>query len=130
MAVTRPWVTPQEVREYSDYADVQERSDKKLEVDITRAEQVVISYTNNKFDDPELEEIPVNVKTAVILLAERFAHTAYKVTRKYASETFDDYSYTANDTEVSLAELGLSSLLDEYVIAEASGSVFMRLRKL
>lgn len=130
MAVTRPWVTPAEVRDYSDYADVRDRSDAKLAIDITRAEQVVISYTHNRFDDKDMEEIPPNVKTAVILLAERFAHMAFKVTREYKSETLDDYSYTANDEELTLAELGIGALLDDFVLSEASGSVFMRLRKL
>ena len=130
MAVNRPWVTPADVKAYSDYEDVQQRNDTKLAVDITRAEQVVISYTHNKFDNEELTEIPANVKTAVILLADRFAHTAFKVTRAYTSETFDDYSYTANNSEVSLNDMGLASLLDEYVLASANGSLFMRLRKL
>lgn len=130
MAVNRPWVTPQEVKAYSDYADVQQRADNKLRVDISRAEQVVISYTHNRFDDEALEAIPEGVKTAVILLAERFAHTSYKVSREYKSETLDDWSYTANDTEVSISDLGISALLDEYVLPEASGTLFMRLRKL
>lgn len=130
MAVTRPWVTPQEVREYSDYEDVQNRSDAKLRVDITRAEQAVISYTNNKFDDEDLTEIPPNVKTAVILLAENYAHSVYQVSRSYKSETLDDWSYTANDAQLSISDLGLESLLDEYKITAASGNVFMRLRKL
>lgn len=130
MAVNRPWVTPQEVKNYSDYVDVQQRADNKLRVDISRAEQVVISYTHNRFDDEALEAIPEGVKTAVILLAERYAHTSYKVSREYKSETLDDWSYTANDTEVSIADLGISALLDEYVLPEASGALFMRLRKL
>lgn len=130
MAVNRPWVTPQEVKDYSDYVDVQQRADNKLRVDISRAEQVVISYTHNRFDDEALEAIPEGVKTAVILLAERYAHTSYKVSREYKSETLDDWSYTANDTEVSIADLGISALLDEYVLPEASGALFMRLRKL
>ena len=130
MAVTRPWVTPQEVREYSDYEDVQSRSDAKLRVDITRAEQAVISYTNNRFDGEDLTEIPPNVKTAVILLAENYAHSVYRVSKAYKSETLDDWSYTANDAELSISDLGLESLLDEYKITAATGSVFMRLRKL
>ena len=130
MAVNRPWVTPADVKAYSDYEDVQQRNDTKLAVDITRAEQMVISYTHNRFDDEALEAIPEGVKTAVILLAERYAHTAYKTTRAYQSETFDDYSYTANDSEVSLADMGLAALLDDYVLSAANGSLFMRLRKL
>ena len=130
MAVERPWVTPEEVRAYTDYADVQERSDAKLAIDITRAEQAVIAYTGNKFDDAEMEVIPANVKTAVILLAESYAHKVYQATVTMKSESFDDYSYTANDTEISVGELGLEYLLDEYKISAAAGKLFMRLRKL
>ena len=48
MAV-RPWVTPQEVRDYTEIKSVQERNDTRIAVDISRAEQYVISYTNNAF---------------------------------------------------------------------------------
>lgn len=130
MAVTRPWVTPQEVRDYSDFEDVVNRSDMKLQVDITRAEQAVISYTNNRFDDESLEAIPPNVKTAVILLAENYAHSVHQASKSYKSETLDDWSYTVNDTQLSISDLGLESLLDEFKIAAATGNVFMRLRKL
>lgn len=43
MAV-RPWVTPQEVRDYTEIKSVQERNDTRIAVDISRAEQYVISY--------------------------------------------------------------------------------------
>ena len=48
MAV-RPWATPEEVRDYSDIKAVRERTDERIAVDISRAEQYVISYTNNDF---------------------------------------------------------------------------------
>ena len=48
----RPWVLPQEVRDYTDRPSVKERADAKLSVDISRAEQYVISYTHNRFEDP------------------------------------------------------------------------------
>ena len=67
----RPWVSPEEVREYSEMEAVQQRSDTRLAVDIARAEQYVVTYTHNKFED--YEEIPPPVKTAVILLAEAYA---------------------------------------------------------
>lgn len=43
----RPWVTPEEVKEYSEIPAVQQRSDTRLTVDIARAEQYVITYTHN-----------------------------------------------------------------------------------
>lgn len=56
----RPWVTPEEVREYSEIPAVQKRSDARLKVDIARAEQYVITYTHNTFKD--VEEVPQSVK--------------------------------------------------------------------
>ena len=126
---TRPWVTPEEVKAYTEIAVVQQRTDARLAVDIARAEQYVIKQTNNKFagDDP----IPPAVKTAVILLAEAYANNAVESSKKVKSETFDDYSYTASDsTLISISGLDLASLLDEFTIAAPKNGVIMRMRKL
>ncbi|MDD3029768.1 MAG: DUF3199 family protein [Alphaproteobacteria bacterium] len=128
--ITRPWVVPQEVRNYSDYADVGQRADVKLAFDIARAEQNVISVTNNKFNDEELTALPGPVRQAVILVAERYAHNAHLSSQKYKSETLDDWSYTVNEPANSLDDLGLGMLLDEYVLDAVDGDVTMRLRKL
>lgn len=124
----RPWVTPQEVKEYSEIAAVQKRSDARLIVDITRAEQYVITYTHNSFKDEE--EIPTPVKTAVLILAEAYAHNAIVAAKEVKSETFDDYSYTTEATQISVEALDLAALLDDYVIAEPRNGVTLRMRKL
>nr|DAL85223.1 MAG TPA: Head Tail Connector Protein [Caudoviricetes sp.] len=130
----RPWVTPTEVKEYTDYPAVKNRADTKLKADILRAEQHIISYTNNRFDDEaKFPEIPEPVKTAVILVAEMFAFNAAEGAEgkgNYKSETFDDYSYTLADTTAKLDNLSLGSLLDDYIITEPRNAVTMRLRKL
>ncbi len=84
----RPWVTPQEVREYSEIPAVQQRTDARLTVDIARAEQYIITYTHNRFAD--YEEIPQAVKAAVIILAEAYARSATSkfITQGLQSETF------------------------------------------
>lgn len=130
----RPWVKPSEVKAYTDIQAVQERAKAKLEMDIMRAEQYIITYTHNRFED--YDEIPAPVKTAVILLAEAYASYAniLKETKggAFKSETFDDYSYSAGDGtfEDSIKALDLAALLDDYVVSQANGSVTMRLRKL
>ena len=123
----RPWITPQEVRDYSSLSDVQTRSDVRLAVDIARAEQYVISYTNNMFED---EELPQTVKTAVLLLAEYYGHNAVAASQTLKSETFDDYSYTLESGEISIESLGIAALLRDYVQAKSKGSVTMRMRRL
>ena len=124
----RPWVSPQEVKDYSEIKAVQQRTDARLRIDISRAEQYVISYTHNDFS--EYNTIPSAVKNAVILLAENYAHAAVMSSKQEKSETFDDYSYTAYssaDISADVSNLGLDSLLDEYVKVKARGNVTMRM---
>lgn len=131
----RPWVTSNEVREYTEIEAVKNRTDARLTVDITRAEMYVIKYTNNHFEN--CEKIPSAVKTAVILLAEAYASYAHYIKTTsggaFKSESFDDYSYSTGDSstiEDLIGALDLAALLDEYIIKKPSGDVIMRLRKL
>lgn len=134
MAVDRPWVTPDEVREYSEIESVQNRTDARLAIDISRAEQYIITYTHNTFED--YDEIPSPVITAIILLAEVYAsYAAYvKATSggTFKSESFDDYSYSVGDAtlEDMITALDLAALLDDYVISQGSANVTMRMRRL
>lgn len=124
---SHPWVTPAEVKAYSDRPEITGRADAKLATDISRAEAYVTAYTNNDFS--AFEQIPDAVKTAVILLAENYGVAAVKGFGSMKSETFDDYSYTA--AEGTLVEtLGLGPLLDPFIITGAKNGVTMRLRKL
>lgn len=128
----RPWILPDEIREYTSSQKVKGRTDSQLAYDIARAEKYVIFHTHNKFDAEEYEnELPSDVTMAVILLAEAYAKQA--IAQKdgaMSSETFDDYSYTI-DTNSDVADsLGLGAMLDEYILPEDSGKVSMKLRKL
>lgn len=124
----RPWVTPQEVRDYSEIPSVQKRTDARLVVDIARAEQYVITYTHNTFES--FEEVPQPVKTAVLILAETYGYNAALIAKDVKSETFDDYSYTSENSQISVDGLDLAALLDEYVVAEPRNGVTLRMRRL
>lgn len=124
----RPWVTPQEVKDYSEIPAVQQRSDARLLVDIARAEQYVITYTHNSFADAE--EIPQAVKTAILILSEAYGHNSMSAAKEVKSETFDDYSYTSEASHISIEALDLAALLDGYIVTEPRHSVTMRMRKL
>ena len=126
--VERPWITPQEVKEYSEIPAVQNRSDTRLAVDIARAEQYVMTYTQNSFQD--VDEIPQAVKTAVLILAEAYGHNAAVKAQEKQSETFDDYSYTAASNQIDVEMLDLAALLDDYIITEPRNGVILRIRKL
>ena len=128
----RPWAVPADVISYSDYKQVQDRAEAKLRVDISRAEQYVIAYTNNDLSD--LEAIPEPVKTAIILLAEAYAYNACADARsggrRMKSESFDDYSYSADDAYFNIDDLDVKVLLDPYVKVAARNGITMRMRKL
>lgn len=128
----RPWILPDEIREYTSSQKVKDRTDSQLAYDIARAEKYVIFHTHNKFDSEEYESgLPSDVTMAVILLAEAYAKQA--ITQKdgvMSSETFDDYSYTVDIGSDIADGLGLGAMLEEYVLPEDQGKVVMKLRKL
>lgn len=131
MAVQRPWIIPKDVKDYTELKDVRERADEKLRFDIARAEQRVIKITHNRFDSEDYETIPEPVKMATILIAEAFAKNAVESSRlQLKSETFDDYSYTAESSVIDLDSLELEELLSDYVIETGNGKVTMTLRRL
>lgn len=126
----RPWVTPEEVRGYSDLASVQNRENVKLKIDIQRAESYIIHYCHHDFSDEKYAgSVPKEVRMATLLLAEHYAYSKQNVGRK-TSETFDDYSYTTSDDQIEISTLGLEALLDQFVEDKADEHCIMRLRKL
>lgn len=126
----RPWVTPKEVREYSDLPSIQSRQDEKLEKDIQRAESYIIHYCNHDFSDEKYAgDIPKDVRMAALLLAEHYACSKQNVERK-TSESFDDYSYTTSDNQIEISTLGLETLLAQFVEDKAKERFMMKLRKL
>ncbi len=128
MAVNRPWVTPEEVKAYTDHKEIAERSDEKLKTDIFRAEQKVISITHNNFDSGELEEIPEPVKIAVMILAEAYANNSIeKAKKQIRSETFDDYSYSLDSGIIDIDGLDLDYLLKDFMLDVGSGNVILRM---
>ena len=128
MALNRPWVTPEEVKTYTDHKEIAERSNEKLKTDIFRAEQKVISITHNNFDSEELEKIPESVKIAVMILAEAYANNSIEKSKKQIrSETFDDYSYSLDSGIIDIDSLDLDYLLKDYMLEAGSGNVILRM---
>lgn len=130
----RPWAMPEDVKSYTDFEDVLNRADIKLKKDISRAEIYVLSYTNNKdlLDNTIYPDIPEEVKTAVIILAEAYGHNAVEKTKTLKSETFDDYSYTAESNSIDLNSVydEIATLLEDFKKAKPNNLVNMSLRKL
>jgi hypothetical protein len=150
MATTRPWVTPTQVKEYTDFQKVKDRTDPKLEVDIRRSENAIIEYLNRDFTeiDPETGEkyidpntglpyvdIPLDVIDATIILAESIALNAISSSRAEGlqSEDFDDYSYKrfSMDDFKWVTNLNLGPNLNRYILDAGSGKrTVLKLRRL
>lgn len=129
----RPWITSQEIKDYTDYPKVQNRTDIKLQTDIIRAENYIIQKTNNDFaDNDKYPVIPPDIKLATMLIAEFYANTATQDPQKqYKSETFKDYSYTVDNAVTNVTDIDIEALINPYIIAESANSkVNMKLRKL
>lgn len=128
MAVVRPWVMPEEVKAYTDHAEVAKRDDAKLQMDIFRAEQKVISITHNHFDGEEYKELPDPVRVAVLIIAEAFAKNSIeKAKKQIRSETFDDYSYSVSSGIIDIDSLDLDYLLKDYLLDGGSGNIVLRM---
>lgn len=129
--MTRPWIKPDDVRNYSSSDKVKERLDEKLKVDIARAEAYVIYYTHNDFTGTDYAtKVPDDIRIAVTVLAEAYAKQAIlQKNGSLNSETFDDYSYTASTDTETADSLGLGVMLDPYKL-DSKGTAVMRLRKL
>lgn len=132
---TRPWVTPADVKGYTELSKVSAREDGKMVYDITRAESYLIDRFGNAFDELNADgsakypTIPDDVKLAVILVTEVYSYNAMLDPEKAAmkSETYDDYTYTKEaDAMLSVDALDLETLMSQYVIASGRGTVFMR----
>ena len=125
---TQPWVHIDELQGYSELTQIKNRGDLQLETDITRAEQYIISATNNTFADMEI--IPPCIKIAVLLIAEAYAFNASISANDKKSETFDDYSYTSESKMIDLEQLDLHPLIVHYIVPTIKNPVNVKLRKL
>lgn len=129
----RPWLTPQELKAYTEMEKVKARSDVKVQADITRAENYIIHRTNNDFsDNAKYPTIPDDVKLAAMLVAEHYSAVASSEPQtEYQSETFKDYSYTKKTSiDKSVDDVDIDALISRYVQSASVGTLALKLRKL
>lgn len=124
-------ITPQEIKDYSVFEDVIERSDALLEMDILEAE----TYIEGRLKKPlgEFIPIPEKLRLALLKVAQYFAlvNSDESIVKGYKSEKMGDYSYTLSDGSL-MSIPDVSGLLDEYIEKDVSsdGNVFLRIRAL
>lgn len=125
-----PWITPQEVRNFTSYEEVKNKSDVQLAIIIQRATNKIINYTHNSFEDSEnkVEPLPEEIKNIAILLAEALTYNDYLTINGKKSETFDDYSYSADIKSISVEDI-LADIPERFV-SSGNGNVSFRMFKL
>lgn len=128
--MSRLWITVEELINFTEHDEVKNKSVVKTTVMISLAESKIIAYCKHDFSDEEkYPELPDDVKNATLILADALCYNdSLNISGKLKSETYDDYSYTMDVSEVStdFDSLGISTLLDPYVIPDDYGDLFLR----
>lgn len=123
-------ITPTELKEYTEFEAVKNRSDANLARDILEAE----TYIDGKIDPKLVTHVPIpeKLKLALLKVAQFVAlvNSDESMAKGYKSEKIGDYSYTLGDGS-SLRFPDVSGLLADYLSApEPSKGMFMRIRPL
>ena len=124
-----PLITPTDVRAYTSFDEVKERTDPQLNVDIMQAEADVFAYVGHRFTEPEYIPLPDEVKTALILLTEHYALVRgdESLVKGYKSEKLKDYSYTKGDNATLAGKPEIANLLRAYAKGGSGGGVRLRI---
>lgn len=141
----RPFITPDELIDYTSYDLVKNRHEATLRTDISRAELYIVRYCKRDFSDldPANEAHSTDIETVTLatkMLAEAYAfnsalQTSIANTSDYGvsvkKEAAPDYSYEFSDgTEklIPITSLGIEELLEPLCSTESdsSGNTVMR----
>ncbi|MBU8728330.1 MULTISPECIES: protein YqbG [Bacteria] len=128
-------ISPEEVRAYSVFESVKNRSDELLTSDIIEAEAEVFKIAGHDFTSEKYQPLPEKAKIALIKMAQFFAliNGDESIIKGYKSEKIGDYSYTLADGN-AVSKPDVYNLLIDFIEPidppEDPASVRMRLRSL
>ncbi|MDC7795008.1 DUF3199 family protein [Bacillus altitudinis] len=128
-------ISPEDVRAYTVFESVKNRSDELLESDIIEAEAEVFKIVGHEFTSEKYQPLPEKAKIALIKMAQFFAliNGDESIIKGYKSEKIGDYSYTLADGN-TVTKPDVYNLLIDFIEPidppEDPASVRMRLRSL
>ncbi|AMM89705.1 hypothetical protein UP15_12170 [Bacillus pumilus] len=128
-------ISPEDVRAYTVFESVKNRSDELLESDIIEAEAEVFKIVGHNFTSEKYQPLPEKAKIALIKMAQFFAliNGDESIIKGYKSEKIGDYSYTLADGN-AISKPDVYNLLIDFIEPidppEDPASVRMRLRSL
>lgn len=127
-------ISPQDVKDYTVFASVKERTNPQMEMDILQAQQDIFSFAGHKFDDAiKYATLPVEVKLAFIKLTEYYALTNSdeSLAKGIKTEKIGDYSYTISDNGSSSAQkFSLSTLLADHILSVGTKRMTFKMRSI
>ncbi|MDR4995394.1 DUF3199 family protein [Bacillus altitudinis] len=128
-------ISPEDVRAYTVFESVKDRSDELLISDIIEAEAEVFKIVGHDFTSEKYQPLPEKAKIALIKMAQFFAliNGDESIIKGYKSEKIGDYSYTLADGN-AVSKPDVYNLLIDFIEPidppEDPASVRMRLRSL
>ncbi|MBC6308122.1 DUF3199 family protein [Listeria sp. FSL L7-1582] len=112
------YITPQELKSYSEFEAVQDRSDGSLLLDIIEAESELESTLRQPISEvlDVDEKLPEKLRIALLKLAQFFAliNSDDSIQKGYTSEKMSDYSYTIGSGD-SLKKPDISGLINGFI---------------
>ncbi|MBC1233156.1 DUF3199 family protein [Listeria booriae] len=112
------YITPKELKTYSEFESVQERSDESLLLDIIEAESDLESTLRQPISEvlDVDEKLPEKLRIALLKLAQFFAliNSDDSIQKGYTSEKMSDYSYTIGSGD-SLKKPDISGLINGFI---------------
>ncbi|MGM0964727.1 MAG: protein YqbG [Bacillota bacterium] len=128
-------ISPEDVRAYTVFESVKNRSEELLTSDIIEAEAAVFQIVGHDFTAEKYQPLPEKAKIALIKMAQFFAliNGDESIIKGYKSEKIGDYSYTLADGN-AVSKPDVYNLLIDFIepgeAPEDPASVRMRLRSL
>ncbi|MES9786510.1 protein YqbG [Bacillus pumilus] len=128
-------ISPEDVRAYTVFESVKNRSDELLESDIIEAEAEVFKIAGHDFTSEKYQPLPEKAKIALVKMAQFFAliNGDESIIKGYKSEKIGDYSYTLADGN-AISKPDVYNLLIDFIepseAPEDPGSIKLRLRSL
>lgn len=122
-------ITPADVKQYTVFEAVKERSDEQLVYDILQAASDIYAFAGHRFEGPKYAILPQEVQLAFIKVAEYYAlvNSDESIAKGYTSEKLSDYSYTIMHGTAP-QKFSLATLLAGHIEIEGTNRIRFRLR--
>ncbi|MBV7321647.1 protein YqbG [Bacillus halotolerans] len=128
-------ITPADLKNYTVFDSVKDRSDSLLTQDIIEGIADITYQVGHDFSGQEYDPLPEKVRLALLKMAQYFAliNSDESITKGYTTEKIGDYSYSLGNGS-SIQKPDVYTLIKDYVITSEPSlegtEVKMRMRSI